>query len=193
MTHPVLGIWFHNPRDDYSSYQRLNVFFAAVFSILAVNAMFFGQDQQSIEQDLSISIYSALLTAPVGVLFPRLFARAAFKAEAQRSEPDLFAALNLRAAVDAAVAQDTHEGSVSGDHDAQAGEARAPRKRSGLCMRICAFAFLWLWCAGMIFLCLVRFCFELGFPCFLVLPCLPYIVVARLLFVCVDADLRHAV
>jgi hypothetical protein len=111
MRHPLLGIWFHHPREDYDAYQRLNVMFATVFSILAVNAVFFGQGQRSPEQDLSISIYSALLTAPVGVLFPRLFARAAFKAEAQRSEPNLFAALNLRAAVDAAVAKVTNRAS----------------------------------------------------------------------------------
>ncbi len=108
MAHPLLGIWFHHPREDYDAYQRLNVMFATVLSILAVNAVFFGQGQRSPEQDLSIAIYSALATAPVGVLFPKLFARAAFKAEAQRSEPNLFAALNLRAAVDAAVAKVLH-------------------------------------------------------------------------------------
>ena len=83
MTHPILSIWFHHPAEFYDSYQRLCVAFGSVFTILAVNAMFFGQGKQSVEQDVSIAIYSALITAPVGVCFPLLFTRAAATVAAQ--------------------------------------------------------------------------------------------------------------
>ena len=88
MTHPILSIWFHHPAEFYDAYQRLCVAFGSVFTILAVNAMFFGQGQPSVEQDLSIAIYSALITAPVGVCFPLMFKRAAAKAASQRDEAD---------------------------------------------------------------------------------------------------------
>ncbi len=83
MTHPILSIWFHHPAEFYDSYQRLCVAFGSIFTILAVNAMFFGQGKQSVEQDLSIAIYAALITAPVGVCFPMLFTRAAATVAAQ--------------------------------------------------------------------------------------------------------------
>lgn len=131
MTHPMLSIWFHHPAELYDSYQRLCVAFGSVFTILTVNAMFFGQGKQSVEQDLSISIYSAIITAPVGVLFPMLFTRAAAKAASQRDEAGALSALNVRV-------------------------LKPIAKQSGKCMLWVAFGALWVWCAGMIFLCLVR-------------------------------------
>ena len=83
MSHPILSVWFHHPAELYDSYQRLSVAFGSIFTILTVNALFFGQGKQSVEQDLSISIYSAIITAPIGVFFPMLFTRAAAKAASQ--------------------------------------------------------------------------------------------------------------
>jgi hypothetical protein len=132
MTHPILSIWFHHPAEFYDSYQRLCVAFGSVFTILAVNAMFFGQGKQSVEQDLSIAIFSALITAPVGVCFPMLFTRAASTMAAQSNEANALSAINVRVI------------------------KPAVQQRSGKCMLMAAFGALWVWCAGMIFLCLVR-------------------------------------
>jgi hypothetical protein len=131
MSQPILSIWFHHPAEFYNSYQRLSVSFGSIFTILAVNAMFFGQGKRSAEQDLSISIYSAIITAPVGVCFPMLFTFAGAAVAKSANEASTMSALNLRL-------------------------LKPFEKGRGVWMLAVAFGALWLWCAGMIFFCLVR-------------------------------------
>jgi hypothetical protein len=77
LEHPWLSIFFHHPRDLYTSVQRLGVQATTLFSSLFANAAFFGQGQATVAQTISISIYSSLAVTPVSIVFPALFFKAA--------------------------------------------------------------------------------------------------------------------
>jgi hypothetical protein len=128
-SHPYLTIYFHNPKDPYTSYQRLCVVFTTLFSFMASNAMFFGMGKRSIEDDLNIAIYSSFIVAPVGAIFPILFTKAAFMIRGAEEEEKFLKSLHLEVV----------ERVVS---------------NAGYRLMYFAFGFLYLWSAGAIFLCL---------------------------------------
>jgi hypothetical protein len=128
--HPFLNVWFHHPADPYTSYQRLQVVVAAVLSMMAVSAAFYGINPVSLEAMASVSIYSALLALPVNFIFPRLFISVANQRQAYIEERRTMKLLNIKL---------------------------SPTDLSNVGVFTLRFAhvFLWLWTAGCIFVCLV--------------------------------------
>jgi hypothetical protein len=128
--HPWLSTYFHHPKDMYTSSQRLAVMFTLFFSVLVANAMFFGQTAKNFAATISISIYSSLVTVPVGIIFPKLFFKAAHLLRDAESHSELMSVVVGRALRT---------------------QARITAQR----ILIGAWAFLVCWVAGAILICLV--------------------------------------
>jgi hypothetical protein len=128
--HPFWNVWFHNPEDPYTTYQRLQVVVASIFSMLAVSAVFYGVNPMSLESLASVSIYSALLAAPVNFVYPRIFISVANRRRAYIEERRAMKLLHIKL---------------------------PPKDLSHTGTYTLRFAYfcLWLWTAGCIFVCLV--------------------------------------
>ena len=129
-THPYLSVYWHRPDDPYTSYQRLFVVFTLLFSFLAANAMFFGQVDGSQENAIAIAIYSSLIVAPIGVVFPILFKKAAYMIHSEREEESFLKGLNVNV-------------------------IKKQESSLGSRLQMFSFAFMSSWVAGTIFLCLI--------------------------------------
>lgn len=97
---------------------------------MVFQAVFFGGGKQSLEQDLSIAIYSALCVLPISVVFPGVFRHLAYKLQLVRDEQKVMQSFNVKV-------RSTNTDPVTG------------------CLQWLTLAVLWVISAGMIFLCLV--------------------------------------
>ena len=76
--HLWLATWFRRPHDTFRSTERLTCLLASILGAMAVNAMFFGSEQQLLA-DVLVSMVSSLLIIPADRFFRMLFKRSGDK------------------------------------------------------------------------------------------------------------------